>query len=473
MKTFHDAASGPPGSLTIEPPAPPGATPPLAILATFGTGGDLEPFILVARGLRARGHRVCIVASRDHAPRLRDCGLPHRLYGTLPQIDAMLDDPELWHERKGLGVLGRGLAAILPEAVEAIESLAGEGPCAALCHPFMLPAADIVRSRHAGLRVVGAWLAPSNLRSLQDPMMLGPRRIPAWVPLAWRRALWRFVDRRWVDNVMLPGLDAVRAAHGLAPVDRYFDHLADVCDASVGLFPAWFAPRACDWPSPFIEAGFPLATAPASIRLPEPVERFLAQGEAPVVVTFGTGMRHAADVFERCRRALRALGRRGLFVSRHAAQIPADLGPGILRVPQLPFETLLPRVAAIVHHGGIGTAAQALRAGIPQLVVASGFDQFDNGERLRTLGVGDMLPASRAGARALRRRLEALLDSASTRHACAAIRRHMEADDPAAALMKGVAAAIAPHGPAWRPSREGERAGYGTAYARQLPLMRP
>lgn len=467
MKTFHDAASGTPGSLTIEPP-------PLVILATFGTGGDLEPFILIARGLRARGHRVCIVASRDHAPRLRDCGLPHRLYGTLSQIDAMLDDPELWHERRGLGVLGRGLAAILPEAVEAIASRAGEGPCVALCHPFMLPAADIVRSRHAGLRVVGAWLAPSNLRSLQDPMMLGPRRIPAWVPIAWRRALWRFVDHHWIDNVMLPGLDAVRAAHGIAPVDRcYFDHLADACDAGVGLFPAWFAPPASDWPSPFIEAGFPLAIAPASTRLPEPVERFLAQGEAPVVVTFGTGMRQAADVFERCRRALRTLGRRGLFVSRHAAQIPADLGPDILWVPQLPFETLLPRVAAIVHHGGIGTAAQALRAGVPQLVVASGFDQFDNGERLRTLGVGDMLPASRASARALRRRLAALLDPASTRHACATIRRHMAADDPAATLMDGVAAAIASPGPATRPSLDRARTGYGTTYARQIPLMRP
>ena len=399
---------------------------PLVILATFGTAGDLEPFLLMARGLRARGHRVCVLTSRDHEARLLESGLSHRLYGGVAKVDAVLDDPELWDERKGLGVVWRGVLEGFEEVVDLMTALASDEPCVALCHPFMLPAADVARSHRPRLRAVGAWLAPSNLRTIHDPMMLGSRRIPSWVPPAWRGALWRFVDRHWIDGVLLPGLDAVRAAHALAPVDRFFEHLGRVCDASVGLFPSWFAPRVPDWPTPFVEAGFPLAAASDSAELPAEIERFLADGPPPVVVTFGSGMRHAHATFESARRALLALGRRGVFVSRHRLQVPAVLSSGILWTPFASFDRLLPRAAAIVHHGGIGTTAQALRAGLPQLVVASGFDQFDNGERLRLLGVADALPARRASVRALRRRLGRLLRSTSVRVACEAAARRFE-----------------------------------------------
>jgi rhamnosyltransferase subunit B len=421
----------------------PGTDPgTLVILATFGTGGDLEPFILMARALQSRGDRVCLVTTRDHAPRLLESGLPHRLFGSVAQVHAMLDDPDLWDERKGLGVIGRGMAGSLDEAVDVMSDLASRTGCVVVCHPFMIPAAAIMRAGHSDVRIVGAWLAPSNLRSIRDPLMLGPRRIPAWVPLAWRRALWRFVDRYWIDNVMLPGINAVRAARGLAQVERFFDHLGASCDSSIALFPAWFAPRAPDWPTPFVEAGFPLAPVRPAAALSPAIERFLDAGGPPVVVTFGTGMRHAGESFAHCRAALSTLGHRGLFVSSHEAQRPQALPPEFVQVAQAPFASLLPRVAAIVHHGGIGTSAQALRAGIPQLVVASGFDQFDNGERLRALGVGDVLRATQASEAGLRRRLATLLASSSTRAACAAVKQQFHDAALPEAFVDPVVAAI-------------------------------
>jgi rhamnosyltransferase subunit B len=273
--------------------------------------------------------------------------------------------------------------------------------------------------------------------------MIGSRPIPRWMPLAWRRALWRFIDRHWIDNALLPAVNHARAARGMAPVVHFFEHLGARCDASIGLFPSWFAPPVPDWPAPFIEAGFPLGPTGGAAPLPAEIDRFLATGAPPVVVTFGTGMRHAGATFDSALRALRVLGRRGLFVSRHRAQIPRDLPPDVLWVPFAPFETLLPRVAAIVHHGGIGTAAQALRAGIAQLVVASGFDQFDNGARLRALGVGDVLRAAGASDRRLRRRLQTVLASTPVRDACATVARRLGDAGSTPVFLDQVEAAIA------------------------------
>ena len=90
---------------------------------------------------------------------------------------------------------------------------------------------------------------------------------------------------------------------------------------------------------------------------------------------------------------LKRLRRRGVFLSKSAQQIPADLPAQILYREYAPMNTLLPRSAALVHHGGIGTTAEALAAGIPQLVVPYAYDQFDNGERLRRLGCGASLKA--------------------------------------------------------------------------------
>jgi rhamnosyltransferase subunit B len=76
----------------------------------------------------------------------------------------------------------------------------------------------------------------------------------------------------------------------------------------------------------------------------------------------------------------------GLFINRHFT--PAALPAHMLHVPFLPFSEIFPYCAAIVHHGGVGTTAEALAAGSPQLILPLGFDQLDNGVRVKKLGVG-------------------------------------------------------------------------------------
>ena len=95
---------------------------------------------------------------------------------------------------------------------------------------------------------------------------------------------------------------------------------------------------------------------------------------------------------------------RGILLTKYAAQVPDPLPPNVIRVGFAPFRKLFPRCAAVVHHGGIGTVAKALAAGVPQLVLPGAFDQTDNATRVKRLGAGDWFPPAGRTRRAWRRR---------------------------------------------------------------------
>jgi UDP:flavonoid glycosyltransferase YjiC (YdhE family) len=101
-------------------------------------------------------------------------------------------------------------------------------------------------------------------------------------------------------------------------------------------------------------------------------------------------MRHAKRYFEASVEACGILGVRGIMLTGHADQLPA-LPPTVRHAPSAPFQELFPLCAAVVHHGGIGTAAKAFAAAAPQLILPFAFDQPDNGERVKRLGAGDWL----------------------------------------------------------------------------------
>lgn len=388
-------------------PRPVGGEPPRIALVSFGTVGDLRPFVLLAGALQQRGHRVRLVVPRLHEAMARASGLDWVAFGTPEQSMAVLDDPDLWHERRGFGVVWRGLLPSLDELHDRLEDLLRTGPCVVLSHPFLAPIVAMVRERRPELRLVTAYLSPSTLRTVHDPLTIGSLHVPRWVPTAWRRWLWSAIDRRFIDPDLLPGLNAARRVRALAPVAHFMPTMETVAQASIGLFPPWFAHRQPDWPANFVEGDFPLPPIDADVpQLPEALEAFLAAGDAPIAFTPGTGHKHAARYFANALEALQALGRRGVFVTAFPEQLPRPLPPEVTHVAQAPFERLLPRVALLVHHGGIGTTAEALRAGVPQLILPFAFDQFDNGRRVQALGAGASRPAASASARRLRLLIE-------------------------------------------------------------------
>jgi rhamnosyltransferase subunit B len=160
------------------------------------------------------------------------------------------------------------------------------------------------------------------------------------------------------------------------------------------------------------------------------------------VFTPGTGHRHAARYFSAAATVLSRLGRRGVFVTPYTSQLPDSLPPNIIWQAQVPFSALLPRAAAVVHHGGIGTTAEAFRAGIPQLIVPFAYDQFENGLRAKRIGVADVLLAKRLSCRRMQKQLEGLLVSEQVKQACHAVARKMAQKPEPAWLLDRIEAAL-------------------------------
>ncbi|MFN7644515.1 MAG: nucleotide disphospho-sugar-binding domain-containing protein [Burkholderiales bacterium] len=394
------------------------APPQHVVFATAGTAGDLHPFLGLALAVAARGVRTTVMVNAIHAPQVERAGLACVPLGTVDAFMAVVRDPDVWRNRRGFGLLWHGARAGLNEALVHLLSLPADEATTLVAHPLALPHAAIARAQRPRLRVVAAYLAPSNLRTVHDPLTFGPLAVPTWLPHVARRALWRLIDARLIDPAALPTLNEDRHAHGLPPVAHFIEHLQASAQTSVALFPPWFGAARPDWPGPMVDGAFVLHDPGASDALPEPVRAFLGAGAPPVVFTAGTGQVHAADLFAAVLEAARRAGRRTLLLTPERAQVPARLPDDSLWHDYVPLATLLPHAAAIVHHGGIGTVAEALRAGTPQLVVPWAYDQFDNGARVRALGAGHVSALSRSWPQRLVPALRALLADEAVRGRC-------------------------------------------------------
>ncbi len=396
------------------------SAPPHVLVVAVGTLGDLYPLLRIARELVARGHRVTLLGMEPHGPAVEAAGVAFHALGTTAQYQAAMDHPDVWHPRKGFAVLWAGMRDHVDALPDYIAALPPDERVVMLAHPLALLGGALARSRRPGLRIVATWLAPANLRTVHDPMTFGPLRMPRAVPLAWRRWLWRRVDAAMVDKVTLADLDAAHARYGLPPVAHFIDHLQSVADVNLTLFPTWFAPTPPDWPRPLAEGVFALHDPAAAEDLPSALVQFLRDGAAPLVLTPGSGNRQARSWLARAAQAATLLGRRAVLLTPHRAQVPDPLPAGMLWLPYVPLRTLLPHAAALVHHGGIGTTAEALRAGVPQVIVPLAYDQFDNAERVVALAAGARVAGGAAGARprALAGALRELLASAAIRAGC-------------------------------------------------------
>jgi UDP:flavonoid glycosyltransferase YjiC (YdhE family) len=232
---------------------------------------------------------------------------------------------------------------------------------------------------------------------------------PRWL----KDSFWWLVDRFGIDPLIVPEVNRLRANHGLAPIHRIFKDWINSPRLVIGLFPDWFGPRQPDWPAAFKHASFPLWDDPDSTHLDPDLLAFLDAGAPPVVVSPGTANRHAEPFFRAARAALDRLGLRGLFLTGYPEQLPPDLPTEAMMVRRYaPFSAVLSRSAAFVHHGGIGTLAQGLAAGKPQLMMPMSFDQPDNAVRAERLGVARWLAPNNFTADSVTRALGELLKPA-------------------------------------------------------------
>jgi UDP:flavonoid glycosyltransferase YjiC (YdhE family) len=287
-----------------------------------------------------------------------------------------------------------------------------------------------------GVRWASYVLAPFSFFSAWDPPVLPPypnlARAQTFIPFTGHlvRPFARLVTRSWCEPVY-----ALRRELGLAPgLSPLFDakHAPGLV---LALFSSVLGERQPDWPASTFTTGFVFYDgAPGGLDggLDPGLESFLADGPTPLVFTLGSAAVYdAGDFYEQSARAAQLLGRRAVLLvgtdpaNRPRTQFSSDIFP----VAFAPFSTLFPRAALIVHQGGVGTTAQALRAGKPMLMMPYSHDQPDNARRMRRLGVAKTIQRKHYQASRAARLIDSLLRTPSYGQKAAAAARIIAGED--------------------------------------------
>ncbi|HJV62993.1 MAG TPA: glycosyltransferase [Albitalea sp.] len=406
------------------------------LLCAAGSHGDVLPFVAIGRECRARGHDVTLLANPVFKAYAESAGMAFVPVGTIEGYRDMFSVPIEHDPKLAFARIAKEFAALAPLYLAALRRAHRPGSAAVSVGPPLLFAPMIWRELD-GVPCATLHLAPAAMRSNEAPPRLMPRGIGPTTP-GWAARIWWWLADRYYDRHFTRPLNRWRSELGLAPLPHAIGW-TDEADALIGAFPAWYGPPASDWPRQLQLAGFFLADGSESsserAHLGDELEAFLGSGPAPVVFSAGTATRSARAFFDVSVQACRQCGLRGLLMSHVPEQLPPDLPPEVRAVPYAPYGALLPRAAAFVHHGGIGSTAQALHAGVPQLVRPVAYDQFDNSARVQRMGVAlELLPAQyelRSVDAALRR----LCTDAGLRERAAAVAQRMataEASGPAA-----------------------------------------
>jgi UDP:flavonoid glycosyltransferase YjiC (YdhE family) len=407
------------------------------ILVSIGTDGDIFPYVGLGAKLKDRGHNVTLAASAHYKPLAAAHGFDFDALVSVEENDALLHHPDFWHPLKTAPLAARWGVRFLRRQYELLSRLARED-AVLVANPGVFAAGMVhEKSGHPWASLVlQPWMIPSSIAPPIMPGFAFLRRAPRWV---WR-LFWRGLDM--VGEVLVGReLNRLRASLGLKPMRRIFQNWLSP-QLVLGMFPEWYGPPQTDWPAQLQLTGFPLVDGGQRDGLANDVLNFCRSGPAPVAFTFGTGMRHSAALFRAALRASELCGARAIFLTKYRDQLPDPLPPSALHCDFASFRSLFPHCAAVVHHGGIGTVAQAMAAGTPQLIQPICFDQMDNGARVQRLGVGDSLNSSRCHPEQIADALSKLM-TPEVRGRCHAIAARFKMDgalDTAAQRIENLAA---------------------------------
>lgn len=387
------------------------------LLITVGSAGDVHPFVGIGRALKERGHRVTVATNDYFEPVAREAGL--EFIGTSPREAylSMVSNPDIWHPLKGFKILIND--CFLPLTRPVYELVSSLNPRETVVVSSFFSFGARIGYEKFKFPFVSLHLQPACFTSAHKPVAGIP--MPEWLPLWFKKSLLTALEKMFTDPMLGPTINALLTELELPKAKRLLSNWAHSPQKIIGMFPDWFAEPQPDWPPQTELAGFYSYDRKAQIPLGKELLQFLDAGDPPIVFTPGTANQHSVDFFKASIEASRLLGKRALLLTPHKNALPANLPDNVAHFDYLPFSTTLPRAAAIVHHGGIGTAAQAMAAGIPQLVVPMAYDQPDHAARLERLGIGASLRPAKYRGKEAAHKLEQLLASREVKDCCAKI----------------------------------------------------
>lgn len=387
------------------------------VLSTFGSFGDIHPYVAIAIELKSRGHLPVIATSEVYREKMEAAGIEFvQIRPDMPSYDQPdevtrlaeeLIDPKTGSE-KVLELFTRNLR----EQYEDLDA-AVHGADLLLTHPLTLVGPIVAQKRK--LPWASSVLAPISLFSNYDPPVLPQvqalshilKLSPSISRIAFRLASYK------LDKLMAP-VYSLRAELGMPRGDQPLMSGQHSPRMVLALFSSAIGKPQPDWPRNTRRTGFPFYDRrdyPAVTDKDPRLSKFLDDGPPPIIFTLGSSAFWVArDFYRDSIKAAVALGQRALLLIGHERNLPdGPLREGIAAFEYAPFGEVLPRALAIVHQGGVGTTGQALRAGRPELILPHAHDQFDNAARVVSIGCGRSIPRPRYNAATATTELEKLL----------------------------------------------------------------
>ena len=380
------------------------------VLNTFGSFGDIHPYMAIGMELQRRGHIPVIATMEIYREKIEGAGLEFvPIRPNIPQPKEQ--DPELIRKimepKTGPRFLMEGVVfpAVRDSYADLLEAV--EGADLLVTHSAA-PAGPLV-GRKTGMPWISTVLAPFSFISAYDPpvppfwqwtrrlSVLGPEVMGFLLNLSKSlykaRAVTDFRDELGLPDVGNPMFEGQHSP---------------VC--VLALFSEVFAQRQPDWPQQTEITGFCFYDGHHEAVVPTELIRFLDSGAPPIVFTLGSSAVWVArDFFGESIEAARSIGRRAVLLIGDERNLPRSLPQGVIAVDYVPYQSLLPRACTVVHHGGVGTTSQALLAGVPTLIVPFAFDQSDNAEHAFRIGTSQTLYRKNYQAARVASELEELL----------------------------------------------------------------
>jgi MGT family glycosyltransferase len=404
------------------------------VLTTFGSFGDIHPYIAVGLELQARGHTAIIATSPAYREKIEATGLG--FHPVRPDIAPPEEDLETII--KAMDVM-RGGEFIIKEMFSAhvrdsYEDLRAATRDADLLVTHLLTFAGPVLAEKTGIPWISTVLAPISFFSAYDPIV--PPQAPGFgkvlrlSPFIARAVLnlARRMSSKWIEPVykLRAEIGLPRGAHPLFE-GQHSPSLV------LALFSKAMAEAQPDWPRQTIVTGFPFYDRKDESNISPELAKFLDHGPPPIVFTLGSTAIFVADDFYReSIAAARLLNRRAVLLIGDARNMPKEpLPASIVAFDYAPYGQILPRAAAVVHQGGVGTTGQTMRAGVPALIIPFNHDQPDNAFRIARLGIGRTISRTKYTATSAARELDILLTDKSYAEKAAAVRHQVRSEDGA------------------------------------------
>ncbi len=382
------------------------------ILFTLGTAGDVNPVLALGKYLKQKEYSVTVIANSMHESKTTRLGLSFVSGEGDRKLEEFSETPEFWHPTKSVKTLRDYLLSTLDAGYQALEKeyVAGE----TILVGSTLGFTSGLFSEKYNIPMTGLHLSPCCIPSPYNrfsfPKIIDS--IPGAKGPTYKAMNWYY------DSLYRHEIESFRRKIGLAKMNQnFYQQWLHIPEKTICLWPQWFGKGEKDWPKEVHFTGF-LDYDGVEKKTEEIPSLKILKKEPHILFTPGSAVQHAKHLFGQAVQACRQFKNPVAFVTPYKEQLPSELPSNVKHMDFVPFKEAFPLCSVVVHHGGVGTSARALTAGVPQLVIPMAHDQFDNAYRLEAMGVAKVLLPRQIHHKSLRKNLQHLLESSPVKEKC-------------------------------------------------------